>query len=117
MRIATFLVGGTMAIIAGCSGGSPGEPFLSGSADFSVVYAPSSVTATAVSPAEVDLAWPTATKQVNGYQLFRSTTGRTGAFTVLTTVGASVTHYADASLKASVQYCYKVRSYVVVNRT
>jgi hypothetical protein len=117
MRIATFLDLGTMAIIAGCSGRSPGEPFLSGSADFTVVYAPSSVTATAVSATEVDLAWPTATKQVNGYQLFRSTTGRTGAFTAITTVGASVTRYADASLRASAQYCYKVRSYLVVNRT
>ncbi|HZI40827.1 MAG TPA: fibronectin type III domain-containing protein [Gemmatimonadaceae bacterium] len=105
------------ALVTACDRRSPNDPDWIVDAEFARVGTPSSLTATAVSATEVDLSWSKIGNQVDGYQLYRSTTGSTGTFSPLTTVGAAVTTYADPSLTGSTQYCYEVRSYRVTGRT
>src|SRR5256885_4506469 len=68
----------------------------------------SSLTASAVSWNEIDLTWGT-TGGVNGYQIFRSTTGAAGLYTQVSTTAANVALYASVGLSGSTQYCYQVR--------
>ena len=51
-------------------------------------------------------------------ELHRSTTGASGVFTLLTTVGPGVRVYLDQGLAPSTEYCYRIRSVRVTgNRT
>ncbi|HJQ10841.1 MAG TPA: fibronectin type III domain-containing protein [Gemmatimonadaceae bacterium] len=74
-----------------------------------------SLTASAVSWNEIDLTWPT-TGGVTGYQIFRSTTGVSGAYTQLTTITSNTGSYADRAVDGSREYCYQVRSYKTAGR-
>jgi hypothetical protein len=66
--------------------------------------APTGVTATAVSPSQINLAWNASTG-ASGYQVQRSANGTTG----WTTVGSSTTtSFADTGLLASTTYFYQV---------
>ena len=116
MRMVTFLVLGILSVGVACDGHSPNEPDVAARAEFARINTPSSLTATAVSASEIDLSWPKGTSQVDGFQLFRSITGETGTFTQLVSVASTVTTYANASLSASTEYCYQVRSYRVIGR-
>ena len=52
-------------------------------------------------------------KNADGYQLYRSTTGKSGSFKRIATI--SKNSYIDKGLKASVTYYYKVRAFVKRN--
>src|SRR5262245_18308273 len=69
------------------------------------------LTTQAISTSEVDLSWTDNESHENGWEVLRSTTGSSGTFTLLATVGANVTSYANTMLTRQTEYCYKVRSF------
>src|SRR5437588_514548 len=70
--------------------------------------APSSLTATAASTSEIDLAWSETSTNVAQFKIERSTDGVN--FTQITTAAAGVTTYKDTGLAASTTYYYRVRA-------
>lgn len=84
-------------------------------ADPSFTIAASSVKATAISWSEIDVSWP-AINSASGYEVWRSITGATGAYTLLTTTGVSSTSYANVGLSGLTQYCYEVRSFKIAGK-
>jgi hypothetical protein len=101
---------------AACDGDSLVEPRSPSQALFSRVDATSSIDASVVSPSEIDLTWQQNSTQLSGFQVFRSTTGPSGSYSLLATTTATVTSYADAVLTGSTTYCYKVRSFRTTGR-
>jgi LmbE family N-acetylglucosaminyl deacetylase len=70
--------------------------------------APSGLTATATSSSQINLAWVDNATNETGYSIERSTDGTT--FTVVATLGANVTTYANTGLAAATTYSYRVRA-------
>src|SRR2546423_12539508 len=56
--------------------------------------APANLTATAVFPPQINLAWTAKSHNETGFQIYRSSTGPTVGFSLLTTTAANVTSYA-----------------------
>ena len=71
--------------------------------------APSDLTATAVSPTQIDLAWTDNASGEDAFEIERSTDGST--FAALATVGTDVTTYSDTGLSAATAYYYRVRAH------
>jgi len=72
--------------------------------------APSGLSATAITYAEIDLGWIDNSTTALHFEIERSTSGLGGPFTPLATVSASVTSYADTYLDPDAEYCYRVRA-------
>ncbi len=72
--------------------------------------APSALQATAASNSQINLEWQDNSSDEQGFEVWRSTTGATGTFTQLVSLGAGVTTYNNTGLAAGTQYCYKVRA-------
>jgi chitodextrinase len=72
--------------------------------------APGTLTASAVSPSEIDLSWGAATDDVGvtGYEIFRCLGAACTDFTLLTSVGS--TSHKDTGLTAGTAYTYEVRA-------
>jgi titin len=109
-----------LALQAGCDADPPLAPearqALLVSRSASGQDAPSSLTATAASPSHVDLAWQDQSANKSGFEVYRSTGGPSGAFTLLVATGANVAAYTDAGLAPSTEYCYQVRSFRATGR-
>jgi fibronectin type 3 domain-containing protein len=101
--------------VAGCDSDSPVEPQSPALTAFSRDVG-SGLSATAISPSEIDLAWPRSSGPVNGYEVFRSTTGATGPYSIVATAAATATGYADLGLTGSTTYCYEVRSFKIAGK-
>jgi Zn-dependent metalloprotease/transcriptional regulator CtsR len=71
--------------------------------------APTGLTATAVSPSRIDLAWTDTSTYEQGFKVERSTGG--GPFSQVTVVGANVTTWSNTSLVTGTAYTYRVRAY------
>jgi hypothetical protein len=56
------------------------------------------------------LTWTDNLKGETGFQVWRSTTGSSGSFSLLTTVAANTTFANDRGLGGGTQYCYKLRA-------
>jgi hypothetical protein len=82
----------------------------------SLIASVSTITASAASWSEIDLAWQTS-PSASGYQIFRSTTGATGSYAQIGSVSGNTSRYADVGLTASSQYCYEVRSFKYTGKT
>lgn len=78
--------------------------------DASLTVGVSNLSASVISWSEIDVSWSTS-PSVNGYQLFRSTSGPATGYSMITTTGARVGTYADIGLNGSTQYCYRVSSF------
>ncbi len=102
-------------IVAACDSDSLIRP-RSGQALSSRVDVPSGITASAVSPSEIDLTWQYSSTQVTGFQVFRSITGATGSYSLIGSTAATPTSYADVGLTESTPYCYEVRSFRTTGR-
>lgn len=63
---------------------------------------PTNLSASAVSPGEIDLAWTPSTGDFSGYKIYRD-----GTYLVSTAADS----YADMSVMSSTQYCYEVSAY------
>lgn len=71
--------------------------------------APSSLTATAVSASQINLAWTDNSSDETGFEVERSANGSTG-WTNITTTAANATSYSNTGLSASTAYYYRVRA-------
>ena len=71
--------------------------------------APSNLTAAANSRTSIQLNWADKASNETGYQVWRSTSAN-GTYSLVTTVGANVTTYADNGLTQNTVYFYKVRA-------
>ena len=69
---------------------------------------PSDLTAQAPSSDEVRLNWTDNSSNETGFQIERSTNGRT--FSIVGTVGAGETSFTDSTVKQRTQYTYRVRA-------
>ncbi|MBA2557433.1 MAG: fibronectin type III domain-containing protein, partial [Chloroflexi bacterium] len=90
------------------SAGSMMQPLSKGAGGLG---APTNLSATAASSSRIDLRWQDNASNESGYEIWRSTSGPTGTFTLLALTGANVTGYGDTGLNANTQYCYRVRAY------
>src|SRR5207245_1491950 len=90
------------------SAGDSGYSSVASAITSGIPAAPSSLTASAVSTSEIDLAWSESSTNVSLFKIERSTDNVN--FTQITTVTASVTTYKDTGLTASTTYYYRVRS-------
>ncbi len=71
--------------------------------------APTSLTATAASSSQINLAWADNANDETGFKIERSPDGTTWA--QIATVGANVATYSNTGLAASTTYYYQVRAY------
>jgi hypothetical protein len=71
--------------------------------------APTNLTATAVSPVQINLSWTDNSSDEDGFQIQRSLTGVT--WSPLTSVAANTTSYANTGLTPLTTYYYRVRAY------
>ncbi|PYP39877.1 MAG: hypothetical protein DMD48_05115 [Gemmatimonadetes bacterium] len=100
------------ALLSACDDPDPLSPSFSASRGGSTVAAPSDLTASAASYHQIWLAWQDNATNENGFEVYRSTTGPTGTFTLFTTYPwPNTTQGGNDGLEASTQYCYKVRAF------
>src|SRR5258705_545173 len=71
--------------------------------------APTNLAAVAASSSQVNLSWSDNSNNETGFKVQRSTNGN--SFSLVATLGANVTTYANTGLTASTRYYYRVRSY------
>src|SRR4051812_40763915 len=88
----------------------PGDP------NFAAVGTPSGLAASAASASEIDLAWKPIGGQLDGLELWRSTTGSTDGFVLLASPAASATSFADTRLSPATNYCYELRASRIIGR-
>jgi hypothetical protein len=99
-------------MLAGCDADRPLALAAGGASLASATGAESfKLTATAVSPSQVDLEWVDNSTNESGYEIHRSTTGSGGTFTLVTQTSANVTTFSNGGLSPSTEYCYKVRAF------
>ncbi len=72
--------------------------------------APTALTATAVSYAQIDLAWTDNSSNETGFAIERSVYGAGGPFAPLAVVSANAVSYTDDYLEGGQEYCYRVRA-------
>jgi GDSL-like Lipase/Acylhydrolase family len=72
--------------------------------------APRQLLATALSLSQVRLSWRDASSLESGFEIFRSTSGSVGPYTLIYTSGPNVTTFSDGSRSAGRTYCYRVRA-------
>ena len=77
----------------------------------STLSAPSNPTAIAVSVSRIDLSWRDNSTNEEGFEVQRSTTGASGAFTWRASLAANTSAYGDTGLTAGTQYCYELRAF------
>jgi hypothetical protein len=74
-----------------------------------VPSAPTNLTAKAVAPTRIDLAWSDTSATEDGFRIERSKDGQT--YTVIATVGANVTAFSDTGVTANTTYYYRVAAF------
>ncbi|MGI9108041.1 MAG: fibronectin type III domain-containing protein [Pyrinomonadaceae bacterium] len=77
--------------------------------------APGNLTATAVSGAQINLAWADNSTNEDGFKLYRSIDGTT--FSRIATLGANAKAYSDGGRAASTTYYYRVLAYNVAGNS
>ena len=77
----------------------------------------STISASAVSTTEIDLAWQRfSSPPISGLQIFSSTSGPSGSYSQIATVAATATSYPNVGLTQSTTYCYEIRSFKTAGR-
>ena len=96
---------------SGCDGNHPLEPPSDDGPTLSAASqkGPSGLVANPL-PGAISLGWQDNSPNETGFEVLRSTTGASGAFTSITTTAAKVTYYTDTGLDPKQQYCYKVQA-------
>jgi hypothetical protein len=72
---------------------------------------PSSLTATAISSSQINLAWTDSASNETGFKIERCTGATCTNFVQIATVGANVKNYSNTSLKKNTSYRYRIRAY------
>jgi fibronectin type 3 domain-containing protein len=114
-RLTVLIMASAGFALVGCDSKTPVEPASTGLDLLRLVDASSGLTASAVSPTEIDLSWASS-PNASGYQIFRSNNGTTGTYSLIATTNAAVTKYANSGLISSTQYCYEIRSFKVAGK-
>jgi hypothetical protein len=83
---------------------------------FMTVNPPASLTATAFSYNQINLAWQDNSSNETGFEVYRSSTGPNGTFVLIATTGSRATSYGDGGLSGSTQYCYRIRAFRTTGR-
>lgn len=91
-------------------GGCGGAAGVVGSSVLAAPNAVSSLTATAISPTQINLSWQNNSNNEDGFKIERKT-GVGDAYIQITTCPVSSTYYSDTGLSASVTYYYRIRAY------
>ena len=93
-------------------GGAPPSAFSNSActATGAQVAAPSNLTASTASSTSIGLSWTDNSSNETGFEVWRSTTGATGAYSLLTPVAANATSANDTGLTSGAQYCYQVKA-------
>ena len=99
------------AALVGCDGSEPTEPPAQPAFSVSTPNAPSNTSAVAVAFDTVKVSWRDNSTNENGFQLYRSTTGSSGTFSLRATRVANATTFRDGSVTQLKSYCYKIRSF------
>ena len=105
-----------VVIVGACEGSSPTDPDparpsgLALSRAKSALGAPSDVQIGPAGFTAIDVYWVDNATAETGFEIYRSTTGITGSYTLRGTVAANVSVYHDTALDWTVQYCYEVRA-------
>lgn len=100
----------------GCNGTEPFAP--DGLADLPTAAAvvgnqltpPSNANAVATSVGAITITWQDNSTNESTFEIHRSMTGATGAFTLLTSTGADIAAHTDQPLTVDVEHCYRIRS-------
>lgn len=108
-RLRSLVLAGTAAFALACSGGDD-VVGPSSAPSLTVTGGPADLNATAASPTQINLTWVDNATDETQYEVWRSTTGITGTYKVLTWLGANRTSYSDKNLTPGAQYCYKVKA-------
>jgi len=101
-------------VFSGCDHKQPMAPAVeaaSTASSGSTPSAPSNTNAVAVSESRIDVSWQDNSSNETGFEVYLSTTGPSGSFGTLISLGANATSYSNTGLAASTQYCYKVRAF------
>jgi len=108
--IAALPLLGLLALLTACDDPGPLAPFFASRSGAPV--APTNLSATALSVSDIGLAWQDNATNEAGFEVWRSTTGPNGAFTLFTTYPfPNTTQGGDAGLPHSTEFCYEVRAY------
>ena len=106
------------ALLGACEDPDPLAPSFAGSSAGSTVAAPTNLTASAASYHQIWLAWQDNATNESGFEVYRSTTGPTGTFTLFTTYPwPNTTQGGNDGLQASTQYCYNVRAFSTLGQS
>src|SRR5437667_11538170 len=108
-----FIVMAILSLFVACDRMQPVEPTLEvrHAAPGSTVNEPSNPTVIAVSVSRIDVSWQDNSTNESGFEVYRSTTGASGAFTLRASLATNTLAYSDTELTASTQYCYNVRAF------
>ena len=88
--------------------GSDDGPYSNVAATWTVPSTPTSLTATATSSSQIDLAWTDVSTGNTGYVIERRSPAGSGTYVQVGTAGATATSYSDTLLTAATQYEYRV---------
>ena len=69
------------------------------------------LSAAATSGTQTVLSWPDNLRNEDGWEVWRSSSGATGTFALLASLGPNSTMYTDGGLTPVTEYCYNVRSF------
>ncbi len=94
------------------TGDAPASAFSAGSCATTLAPpgAPGNLTATATSTSAIALAWTDNSDNESGFEIWRSTTGAAGTYTLLSAAAANSTSANETGLTPGTEYCYKVRA-------
>lgn len=90
-------------------GGAPSQ-FTASACATTWLKPPANLVATPASATVITLGWTDQSTSESGFEIWRSTTGSGGAYSLLTTVPANSIGADDAGLITGSQYCYQVRA-------
>lgn len=101
--------GGAVAQLSWSSASQPKQIIPSNRLFPTIPFPPTSMTATAVSVSQINLAWTDAANNEAGFAIERSTDGTN--FVEITTVGPNITTFTNLGLLSNTTYIYRVRAY------
>lgn len=93
----------------GGAGGTPSD-FSGSSCATTPLSPPTSLVATVTAPGTISLKWQDNSSNETGFEVWRSTTGSSGTYSVRATVSANATGWPDTGLSFTKEYCYRVRA-------
>ena len=120
-RAVVFLIASASAVLLSGCDGNPLEPRTVPNSVHATVKVGTGTTAASNTQAvssltQIDVTWQDNATDETRFEIHRSTTGATGAFTLLATADANVVTSSDLGVAVGTTYCYRVRGVRVNGR-